>query len=49
MTVAELKKILEKYNDEDIIEIDGGNGDFGPSMFDYAELSINGDIILELE
>jgi hypothetical protein len=49
MTVAELKKILEKYNDEDIVEIDGGNGSYGPSMYDYAELSINGDTILELE
>jgi hypothetical protein len=49
MTVAELKKILEKYNDEDIVEIDGGNESYGQSMYDYAELSINGDTILELE
>lgn len=46
MTVRELKDLLQKYNDEDIIEIEGGNESYGPSMFDYAELSINGDILL---
>lgn len=48
MTVRELKDLLQKYNDEDIVEIDGGNEEGGPSMFDYAELSVNGETLLEL-
>ena len=49
MTVKELKELLQKYNDDDIVEIDGGNEDYGPSMFDYAELTVNGDTLLELK
>lgn len=47
MTVKELKELLQKYNDEDIVEIDGGNEEYGSSMFDYAELTVNGDTLLE--
>jgi len=49
MTVRELRDLLQKYNDEDIVELDGGNEDYGPSMFDYAELSINGETLLRYE
>ncbi len=49
ITVKELKELLQKYNDEDVVEIDGGNFFYGSSMCDWAELSIDGEIIIEME
>ena len=48
MTVKELRDLLQKYSDEDVVEIDGGNEEYGSSMFDYAELSVNGETLLKL-
>ncbi len=47
MTVKELKELLQEFDENAIVEIDGGNSD--PSMFDWAELSVDGETIMELE
>lgn len=49
MTVKELKELLQKFDDEAIVEIDGGNSSYGGSMWDWAELDVNGETIMELE
>jgi hypothetical protein len=46
MTVKELKELLQKFDENAIVEINGGNSE--PSMFDWAELNVDGEIIMEL-
>lgn len=49
MTVKELKELLQKYDDEAVVEIDGGNSSYGSSMYDWAELSVDEETLMKLE
>ena len=43
LTVKELKEILNKYNDNDFVEVEGGEDECG----EWSQLLINGDVIID--
>lgn len=47
LTVAELKAILNKYNDNDVVELSSCSLDYGNGS--YAHVDIGNDTIMEEE
>ena len=43
LTVKELKEILNKYNDNDFVEVEGGEDSYG----EWSQLLIDGDVIID--
>ena len=43
LTVKELKEILNKYNDNDFVEVEGGEDECG----EWSQLLIDGDVIID--